>query len=95
MKKRDYGHLKSQKFAALIFCVFVLCVAAMVLAAEIFSTLVMGVVALYGAFAGARTISDNAALKFGAPAQDNKPAVLPAHPAVVTAVVKKEKQDVD
>jgi hypothetical protein len=63
--KFDMGHLRSQKFAALVFCVFVIFVAAFVLVAEVFSTLVMGIVALYTAFVGGRAWSDGQALKFG------------------------------
>ena len=61
----NFGHLHSQKFAGFVFGTFVLVIAAAFLSVAQFSTLVMGVCGLYGAFVGGRAWSDNASLKYG------------------------------
>lgn len=89
----DLGHLRSQKFAALVFCAAVCFGAGFAFTHEIFSTLVMGLVALYTTFVGGRAYSDGQALKFGT-------TVDPAQKAPATTTVKKpltakEKEEVD
>lgn len=90
MPKFNLGHLKSQKFAGFVFSVFVCFMAGVVQVSEASTqAVVMGIVALYTAFVGGRTWSDNAALKFGGTVgtPDNPPPAKPAVP--VTTVVKK------
>ncbi len=65
-QKLDLGHLHSQKFAGLVFGIFVLFVAAFVVKdKEKFSTMAMGVTGLYAAFVGGRAWSDGQSLKYG------------------------------
>lgn len=58
-------HMASQKFAALVFCVAVLFVAAFFLTAAAFGNLALAVTGLYTAFVGGRAWSDGQVLKFG------------------------------
>ena len=59
------GHLSSQKFAALVFCVFALSVTAFLLPAAAFGNLALAVTGLYTAFVGGRAWSDGQSLKYG------------------------------
>lgn len=60
----DAGHFKSQKFAGMVFCVFLLFTAGFFLPLAAFGNLVMGVTALYTAFVGGRAWSDTQSLKY-------------------------------
>jgi hypothetical protein len=62
--KKWWGHLSSQKFAALIFCVFVLAVVAFFMTPAAFGNLCLAVTGLYTAFVGGRAYSDGQTLKF-------------------------------
>ena len=59
------GHMASQKFAALVFCVSVLFGAACFMTAAAFGNLALAVTGLYTAFVGGRAWSDGQVLKFG------------------------------
>jgi len=85
----DLGHLRSQKFAGFVFATVACFLAGLFQFSEASTQAVcMSVVALYTAFVGGRTMSDNAALKFSQPerAQDVPPAKKPPAPP-------KEKKD--
>jgi hypothetical protein len=91
-KRSAWGHLASQKYSALLFCVAVLALGGFYLSVAAFMYLVPGVVGLYGAFVGGRAWSDGQALKFGQqPPEVSAVRPLPAKPAQQ----KKEDQDVD
>jgi len=60
----NFGHLHSQKFAALIFCVIAICAVAFFLEAAAFGNVCLAVTGLYTAFVGGRAWSDSAAMKF-------------------------------
>jgi hypothetical protein len=88
VKQKSYwGHLASQKYSALLFCVAVLVVASKVITLAAFSNLVMGVVGLYTAFVGGRAWSDGQALKYTGQAADM--------PAVPQQKPQQKKEDVD
>jgi hypothetical protein len=100
----DFGHLSSQKFAGLVFCVFLLFTAGFFLPLAAFGNLVMGVTGLYTAFVGGRAYSDGQALKFGGTiaTTDSQTSVvtplpkLPVHaPAVHAPEVRPEDQEID
>jgi hypothetical protein len=61
----DLGHLSSQKFAGMVFCVAVLIAGGFWLPLTAFGNLVMGVTGIYTAFVGGRAYSDMQTLKYG------------------------------
>ena len=93
--KFNFGHLSSQKFAALIFAILVCFGAGFAFSHDVFSTLVMGIVALYTAFVGGRAWSDGQAIKFGqlpsaVDASQKAPAPPVVKKAALTAQAPKE-----
>ncbi len=91
-KKRrpfNYGHLRSQKFAGLIIG-FIMCFCAglFLISEPTTSAVIMGIVGLYGLFVGGRTLSDNAALKFGGTTNTTDTDV-----SVVKKIPKKEDKE--
>lgn len=94
-KPFDYGHLKSQKFAGLVISIIACFCAGLFLISEpTTSAVVMGIVALYASFVGGRTLSDNAALKFGGKVNttDNDVSVVKKLPKKGE---KEEKDEID
>lgn len=90
-KRNRFGHLSSQKYSGLIFCVAVLFAGALITSAAAFSNLVMGIVGLYGAFVGGRAWSDGQALKAGVQPADV--SVIKKLPLVPATPLKKDKPD--
>lgn len=65
-KKWNLGHLRSQKFAGLIFCTTLcFCAGLFQYSEPTTSVVIMGIVGCFTAFVGGRAWSDNAAMKFG------------------------------
>lgn len=94
--KFDLGHLRSQKFAGFVFSVFVCFLAGIFQVSEASTqAVVMGIVALYTAFVGGRTWSDNAALKFGSTVGTPDVSSTKAPPTTTkkSAIVTPKKDD--
>jgi len=92
-KKFNLGHMASQKFAGLVFCVFLLTIAGFLLSAAAFGNLALAVTGLYTAFVGGRAWSDGQSLKFGGGMGPGDREETTRRLQVRTTVEEKERED--